>query len=427
MSVYQAGEKIAIKVNLTTCASMWGNVDAITYRKKAGVMNRIDNSPQMILALLRQLVHVVGASPADITLGDPTGMIPDYYWDMLHPEFPEVHYLDNYGGSGRTRAEFSDVPMHWSTRQALGKRQDYIPTAFAEADYIINFAILKGHSSGVTLCAKNHYGSLIRTPHGYLRPEWPGLPTAATFRGYYDMHLSLPNAGWSPGMGQYRALVDLMGHSELGGKTVLYLLDGLFGGYYADARPFKWSSWPFNGDWPSSVFASQDPVAIDSVGYDLVNEEWPDVVRYGHAPDPKYDLQGGAEDYLHEAALANDPCSGSFYDPDHASDVQRLESLGVHEHWNDPVNKQYSRNLGAGSGIELVLLDSRAVPGDLDSDGDVDVQDLRELSGELAVVVQTSRTLPSWHRTGGPSRPRRESSRFGRGRRDDQPPVSKPG
>jgi len=28
--------------------------------------------------------------------------------------------------------------------------------------------------------------------------------------------------------------------------------------------------------------------------------------------------------------------------------------LGVHEHWNNAVNKQYSRNLGAGDGIELV-------------------------------------------------------------------------
>ena len=28
----------------------------------------------------------------------------------------------------------------------------------------------------------------------------------------------------------------------------------------------------------------------------------------------------------------------------------------MHEHWNDPTNKQYSRNLGTGQGIELVAL-----------------------------------------------------------------------
>ncbi len=377
---YQAGQKIAIKINLTACNATWGNVDGLTYHKLPTIMNTIDNSPQMILALLRQLANTVGAEQGDITVGDPTGMIPSFYWDMLHPEFPDVHYLDNYGGSGRLRAEFSDVPLHWSTEDARAKLPDYLPRSFAEADYMINFAILKGHSSGVTLCAKNHYGSLIRTPHRFLRPPWPGLPPSGQFLDYYDMHLSLPNVGWSPGTARYRALVDLMGHCELGGKTVLYLIDGLFGGYYADSRPFKWNSWPFNGDWPSSLFASQDPVAIDSVGYDFVNAEWPDVVRYGHAPAPQYDLQGGAEDYLHEAARANDPCSGAFYDPDHAGDVQRLASLGVHEHWTDPVSKQYSRNLGAGTGIELVLLHSEDIPADLDSDGDVDVRDLRALS-----------------------------------------------
>ena len=31
-----------------------------------------------------------------------------------------------------------------------------------------------------------------------------------------------------------------------------------------------------------------------------------------------------------------------------------LSSLGVHEHWNDNINKQYTKNLGTGEGIELV-------------------------------------------------------------------------
>jgi len=377
---YQAGEKIAIKINLTTCNAAGESVDPITYNKKSNIMNRIDNSPQIILALLRQLVNTVGVDPNDIAVGDPTGLIPNFYWDMLHPEFPNVRYLDNYGGSGRTRAEFSDFRVYWSTAEADRKLPDYIPISFARADYLINFAILKGHSSGVTLCAKNHYGSLIRTPSRYLRPEFPGLPGDGASFNYYNMHYSLPNAAqdppWSPGTAHYRALADLMGHSELGGKTVLYLIDGLYGGYYWEAHPYKWESWPFNGDWPSSILASQDPVAIDSVGYDFVNAEWPDVVRYGRAPAPKYDMQGGAEDYLHEAALAHDPPSGTFYDPDHRGNVTALKSQGVHEHWNNAIDKQYSRNLGTGEGVELVLLPSKAIAGDIDSDGDVDERDL---------------------------------------------------
>jgi hypothetical protein len=265
--------------------------------------------------------------------------------------------------------EFSNVPFYWSTPEAFGKRQDYIPVSFAEAEYIINFAILKGHSSGITVCAKNHYGSLIRCPNSYLRD--------VGVLDYYDMHLSLPNAEWTPGMGLYRALVDLMGHPELGGKTLLYLIDGLYAGYYAGSHPYKWTSSPFGdsgSDWPSSLFASLDPVAIDSVAYDFLLEEWPYIVSGGTGKPGS--LQGGAEDYLHEAALADDPPSGTFYNPDR--DRASLLSLGVHEHWNNPQDKQYSRNLGTGDGIELLKLTgtpAETSPGDLDKDGDVDISD----------------------------------------------------
>ena len=34
--------------------------------------------------------------------------------------------------------------------------------------------------------------------------------------------------------------------------------------------------------------------------------------------------------------------------------TNRLPSLGVHEHWNNPQEKRYSRNLREGDGIELI-------------------------------------------------------------------------
>jgi hypothetical protein len=58
-----------------------------------------------------------------------------------------------------------------------------------------------------------------------------------------------------------------------------------------------------------------------------------------------------ADNYLHEAALADHAPSGTVYAPD----GEPLKSLGVHEHWNDATHKQYSRNLSpTGTGIELV-------------------------------------------------------------------------
>jgi hypothetical protein len=144
----------------------------------------------------------------------------------------------------------------------------------------------------------------------------------------------------------YRPQVDLMGHAHFGGKTVLYLIDGLYSGKHPiDPAPRKWKSAPFNGDWTSSLLASQDPVAIDSVGFDLLCAEWED-----------YPHQKGADDYLHEAALADHPPSGTFYDPDHPNPAKRLSSLGVHEHWNNPREKRYSRNLRLDKGIELVAV-----------------------------------------------------------------------
>jgi hypothetical protein len=297
--------------------------------------------PQMILALLRQLVDVVGVEQSDISVGDTVSYFPRPWHDHMAPEFPDVHYLDHYAFSGRTPVRHSTTPFYWSTTDASGKLQDLLPVSFAEADYIVNFAVLKGHTAGITVCAKNHYGSLIRNPVGY---EW------GVQKDYYDLHHSLPTAAESPGLGHYRALVDLMGHEHLGGKTLLYLIDGLYGGYYWEGTPYEWNMSPFDGDWPSSLFVSQDPVAIDSVAYDFLLEEWPDVVNDGGG-DPG-SLEGGAEDYLHEAAQADSPPSGTFYDPE--DDGVALVSLGVHEHWNNATDKQYTRNLGTGDGIELV-------------------------------------------------------------------------
>jgi hypothetical protein len=103
----------------------------------------------------------------------------------------------------------------------------------------------------------------------------------------------------------------------------------------------------------SSVFASQDPVAIECVLFDLLQED-NDSYQF-----PKI---AGAEDYMAEAAQADNPPSKTFYDPNHPTATKRLASLGVFEHWNNPVDRKYSRNLGTGRGIELVFFNSASTP-----------------------------------------------------------------
>lgn len=327
---YREGEKITIKVNLVGCiVTASGSVDPVSYDMVRNV-DYMNTSPQMMLAVLRQLVHAAGVMQSDIAIGDPLTLFPNQYYEMCHREFADVHYLDHDGGNAehpRTKVRPSAIPFYWSCRPA-GKQQDYLPDAYAEATYFINMANLKSHTlAGVTLCAKNHLGSLIRTP-----------PAS----GYYNIHDSLTRN--SPGYGRYRALVDLMGHAQTGGKGLVYFIDGLYSGVHPiETSPRRWNQAPFNGNWASSLFASQDPVAIDSVAFDFLYAEWND-----------HPHMQGTDDYLHEAALADNPPSGTFYDPNHANNVVRLASLGVHEHWNNPQARQYSRNLGTGRGIELI-------------------------------------------------------------------------
>ena len=321
---YKPGEKVAIKVNFVGMIWRGGGVNPESYKleKQRDYMN---TSPQVMLALLRQLTGVVGVRQQDILLGDTLALFAQEYYDLLSAEFPKVNYVDHAGKLGRVEATLSTVPFYWSARPQ-GCRQDYVAKFLADADHIVNLANLKAHTgAGVTLCAKNHFGSLVRRP-----PE----------PGYYDLHPS----GFSKDEKSCRVLVDLMGHSQIGGKTVLCLIDGLYPGIHPkEQAPKPWKSAPFDGHWAASLLASQDPVAIDSVGFDLLWTEYEDFPR-----------RGSVDDYLHEAALANDPPSGTFYDPDHQTNVTRLASLGVHEHWNNAREKKYSRNLGTGQGIELV-------------------------------------------------------------------------
>lgn len=119
----------------------------------------------------------------------------------------------------------------------------------------------------------------------------------------------------------------------------------------------------FGDDWFSSILVSQDPVAIDSVALDFLRNE------------PRCtEVTGNPDNYLHEAALADNPPSGTFYDPE--KDGKRLASLGVHEHWNNPTDRQYSRNLNpaTGRGIELVQV-SLAPDIDFNDDGKVNFKD----------------------------------------------------
>ena len=329
---YKPGEKIAIKANLNGT------------KTHGGVKNDSFVSPAVALALLQQLVRA-GVRPEDITLYDASRAVPDPLWNACRTaELAGVHFADFIGGDGREICQRDlSLPIKWSVD--VKGSPAYLPTVATEATYMINVALFKGHSlAGVTLSSKNHFGSLMDDLDG--KPTI-NPPQGANLHGFVAAYDVKGSPGWSwpqAPMGSYNPIVDLIGHPHLGGKTLLFMLDALYGVEDQNAvlsNNSLFQSAPFNGHWSSSLLLSQDPVALDSVGADILVNEPATITHPDVLPkDSTY------QNYLHEAALASDPPSRTAY---------HLPSLGVHDHWNNPTDRKYGRNLGLSEGSELVV------------------------------------------------------------------------
>jgi hypothetical protein len=340
---YKAGEKIAIKINLVQTSA------------PGYVGNAVFVSPQLALSLLRQLVTIAGVRDTDITIYDTDRYVPDPVYTKCHTAYPGVHFMGWVAANGREKYVRDTTYIHWSqklTMEINGGHTAYLPTVVTRASYLINLGSFKEHRyMGLTLCSKNHFGTLSCDGSDGLPAQ--GAPHAAGLHYYTAVHdITIPgSAEWTfkgRPMGTYNTLVDLMGHRDLGAKTVLFLIDALYA-VESEGSPVsptsRWLSSPFNGHWSSSLFLSQDNIAIESVGLDFWRTE--QAVNRNDTC-----LYGAVDNYLHEGAQADNPPSGNFYHPN--GDSVRLQSLGVHEHWNNAVEKKYSRNLGTGDGIELV-------------------------------------------------------------------------
>jgi hypothetical protein len=340
---YQTGEKIAIKIN------------NVQFSNSANAGNNSFTSPQLALALLRQLVNIVGIPDSLITFYDAQRYMPNPIVTKCRSEFSHVHFMGWVATANQEKYVRDTTRVYWSenlTGEINGGHPAFLPTVVSQSSYIINLANFKGHRyMGVTFCAKNHFGTL--SADGTSGQPEQNAPHASGIHYYSAVHyINGGSPEWTFAgrpMGTYNTIVDLMGHKDLGGKTLLYMIDGLYA-VQSEGDPVslksKWLSSPFNNDWTSSLFLSQDNVAIESVGLDFFRTE----VAINPNDTTVY---GTVDNYLHEAALADNPPSGTFYHPN--GGAIGLQSLGVHEHWNDTIHKQYSRNLHTGDGIELYI------------------------------------------------------------------------
>ena len=308
---YRKGEKIAIKANMN---------NTFVYEDN----EQLNASPHVTLALLRSLVNEGGVPQEAITLFDASRFMTNALFKKCHDEFPDIIYMDNEGGEGRTKATYTENAIPYSVDN--GRLATGLANCVIDADYLINMCLLKGHGGqGVTLCAKNWYGAtnidrnFRKNQHNNFNQDRGGKPRYMTFTDY-------------------------TAHKDLGAKTMLFLIDGLYGSKDVNGAPSgKWQMEPFNNSWPCSLFASQDGVAIDAVGIDFLASEFPTMADVDYC-----------DMYLVEAALADQPVSGTVYDPER--DGTCAPSLGVLEHWNNKKDKQYSRNLGKDTGIELIYV-----------------------------------------------------------------------
>lgn len=317
---YTAGEKIAIKVNMTN--------SCCTPSPK-----RMDIAPQLMNALLDQLINVVGVDPSDITIGDPYRNIRNEYVNLVINNFPDVVYTDGNAGGVVLQTVPSDEEV---LKFSNGTKSSTLPQHYLDATYFINMPCLKTHNEGgITLIAKNHQGSYLKST------ENPSNQSAMA------MHPYLPAN--SSGVGQYRHTVDYMGHKDTGGKGLIYIVDALWAGESWEGWIKKFKMDPFNDDYPNSLLVGQDPVAIESVGFDILFEEYD---QDAGKPDYPINLKNEIADYLLQCASSENWADGITYDPE--GDGSPIGSLGVFEHWNNATDRQYSRNLGEdGTGVEL--------------------------------------------------------------------------
>lgn len=284
---YRPGRKIAIKLNLN---------NAITHRDTI----ELNSSPFVTLALVRSLVNGGGVSQDDIIVCEPSRAITDSIYDKIHREFPRVRMVDNIGGDGREKCEYYPDRIAYSADN--GRMARGVARCIADADYVINSALLKTHKGpGVTLTAKNWYGA---------------TDISLMWRQNAHNNFSPDKRHGKPG---YKTFVDFIAHPDLGGKCVLYLIDGTYGSRDVNGAPSpKWQKAPFNGDWACSIIASQDPLAVDAVGMDLLIYEWPEFGSFNYC-----------DEYLVEAATIPATPSGTVYKVD---SIPLARPLGLVEH-----------------------------------------------------------------------------------------------
>ncbi|MCZ7627456.1 MAG: DUF362 domain-containing protein [Candidatus Methylomirabilis sp.] len=212
-SNYSAGETIAIKVN-------FNNAHGLSLHNP---------NYQVVNALLRQLVDVVGVPQQNITVFDASRPFQSGFSAGIQARFPNVKLATQSNTSC------------WDGAVA-GTRFACI---LRDTTYLINMPLLRTHGLAmVTLSFKNHLGSV----------ETPGVLHGAF--GSTDPDVN--------------PLLRLNRHNYIKNKTMLVVADAVYGLKAGGPTDDPGGSKGITNPYPNSLFLSTDPVAVDSVMIDYL-------------------------------------------------------------------------------------------------------------------------------------------------------------
>jgi hypothetical protein len=120
---YMAGEKIFIRTNQVSAST--GTYDTETFEiKNQSRYGMAETSPQVVLAILRQLVNECGVKQANISVGDPMKHMYKHVFEMWQYEFPGVVHIDSDSRLGRTAPIADLLPaIYYSDHGAVLKSE----------------------------------------------------------------------------------------------------------------------------------------------------------------------------------------------------------------------------------------------------------------------------------------------------------------
>lgn len=270
---YEAGQKIAVKINLNY--ALYGSNNCTLMSNEY-----INATPQPVIAMLKSMKNAVpGVKFSDIYLYDATGSpnqggpygrpIYEYYRTQISSACQGVNfvgYFDKNNGCAdiiqSTYGKDTSLVVKFHSPKSNGLLDRKLVDILYDASYLINMPLLKGHGSpsesGSSTLAfsgalKNHYGSI-----NYVYAS--GDDNLHSYTNLFDSHYS---ASYSP-------MVEIYKNANVAYKTILNVTDGLFGSTWGHTTVNTWSY--FNGP-ANSLLLSIDPVALDTVLGDIVSVE----------------------------------------------------------------------------------------------------------------------------------------------------------